>query len=202
MAAFHPGDEARGVLERVQDGGASLGLDVPDGVGDGAAIVGRSGYGAERLRERRDDDAILRAQVTRERARGVPNEVDAPPHALAAVDEQRVGRGQRLRSHQVQRLRHVVFEHRECRCRQARHEAPEAILHRGLEDHARHFGLLDHLERFQQHHIARAPAERIGNLGGDFARLERVLVGPLDGPWRAFADLSRAGRRRPGSAPG
>ena len=53
-------------VRAVEDRGAAARLDRGDGVGHGGSIVGRAGDRPERLRERRDDDAVLRAEIPRQ----------------------------------------------------------------------------------------------------------------------------------------
>ena len=76
-----------------------------------SVVPRRSRDRAERLRERRHDDHVLRTDERRQLSRGLADEVDPPPHAGAGVDEQGVRRRNHVRLGDVEHLRHAVLEH-------------------------------------------------------------------------------------------
>ena len=185
----HPGNHARRVLQGVEDSRAAARSNPPDGIRHRLPVVGRPCDRAQRFRERHDDDPVLRAQVTGERGRGLAHELDAAAHARTAVDQKRVRGGHRLGADHVQHLRHAVLEHGEPGGGDVRDEPPEPILDGRFEHHARHFRLLEDLEGFQEHHVTRAMAKRVGHLRGNLTGSKRVLVGPLESPRRTVSYL-------------
>ncbi len=183
-------DELRRLFHRIEDRGAAAGSNRLDRIRYRRAIVRRSGDRLELLVERRDDDPILLAQKAGQTSGGVADEIDAPRHALAAVDQDGERRGQLLGTHHVQRLRHVVLEQLKGRWPHAGDEAAALVLHGGLDVDAGHLRVLDHLQRFQQHAVIGGVAAGVHGLCANLSGLERVLVGPVDAPGRSLLRLA------------
>src|SRR5262249_20435252 len=142
------------------------------------AIARRSGYGFYVVRERRDENLVLRSQKIDETPRGVPDEVDPARHALAAVDQQRERRGQRLLIDEVDLLRDAVFEHRKARRRQPRYEPSRFVVNARLEENTADTGFFYDFERLEHDSVARHVPGVVVRLHRDLAALVRILVKP------------------------
>ena len=161
VPSFSAGAPPGRVGERVEDGGASPWLDAGDGVGDRDAIGGRAGDGSQGPGERHDEHAIDRPEMTRQPPRGVAQEGDVARHALTAVHQQCVGRGQCLGAHDVRRLLDAILLQPEGACSDAADEPSLPVLHSGLEQHAQHLARLGELERREVDDIAHSPTGRV-----------------------------------------
>ena len=185
-------EAVRDLRERVEDGCSARRPDRLDALQDRRAIVGRPGHGANAQRERRDDHAVERRQVTRERRRRALHEIHPARHAGAAVDQQRERRADRLLPDDVELLRHVVLEDGELRRREALDEAPALVLDRRLEAARWSPPRLGDLERLEHHPVAAPVPEGSDDLDGDLASLERILVHPLGRIRRASVTVPRS----------
>jgi hypothetical protein len=122
------------------------GFDGLYGASYGLAVAGWSGDSSERPRERRHDDAIVRAQEICEPPGGPAHEFHARVHALARIYEQGVSHRQRLDVCQIDRLRLVILEHAERRGVEIADE-PAGFVHYGrFEQHSRDASDFDNFE--------------------------------------------------------
>ena len=155
-------------------------------------IVGRSFVGPvtapDTHREGRDDHAVERRQILRERGRRALHEIHSPRHARAAVDHQRERRSDSFLPDDVELLRNVVFEDGELRRRNALEETARLVLNRRLDQYAVHFGSFGDLEGLEDHFVLRFVAKRIGHFNRDFASLEWIVVDPLGRIGRTIRD--------------
>ena len=85
------------------------------------------------LPERGDDDLVFVPQEAGEPGGREPHELDVRRHALAAVDQQREGRGRSVRHHQVDRLRLAVLPQDELRRVEPADIASAGVLHRRVD---------------------------------------------------------------------
>ena len=178
--------EGGALFQAVQDGGSTVRPDVGDGLGDRRAVIGRPRHRSQRFRERRDDNLVLGTEFARERCRGFAHEVHPPAHALAAIDEQRVGGWQLFGVDDIEHLRNVVLKYRELGRWNTGDEPPEPVLHGRVDEHARHLGALDHLVRFQEDDVSRGAPQRVPRLRRNLAWFERIVVRPLNRPRRTL----------------
>ena len=145
----------------------------------------------ERLRERRDDDAVLRAQEVREPPR--PPRTKSMRRACSGCCRRAACRSPAAsRAREVDRLRHVVLEHAERGGVEAADEPAGLVLHRRFEQHAGDLGSSRRTRTAASSIASRddAPARRSPRR--ESRRLERVVVRSTR---RHRADPS--GRRRP-----
>ncbi len=188
----HDDAPARGVREplgdvehRVAERGAPRGGDRLDGLGDRPAVVGGTGDRLQSERERRDDDAVLRAQVGGQAAGRGLHEVQVAPHALAAVHEHgERGRDRFLRDHVGLLGLAVLLEH-EIRGGQPLDRPAGPVVDGRVHQDAGHLGDLGQFVRLEDDLVAADLAVGPLRLGDDDAALERVGVGPFDGVGRA-----------------
>ncbi len=193
--AEHLGQGGQGVEDRR----AAARMDGGDRFGDGRPVVGRAGGRLDGGAERRHDHPVALAQLGGEALRRRLHHVHAPVQALAAVDEQRERGRDVLQLHQVERLGHAVLGQREVVLAEPRHVAAVLVLDGGLDQHRRHAGLLEDLQRRQGHRVA---DDRRPGSGSTSTRISRRLVGVLVGPFDRVgrpvvvgADLARRRRR-------
>ena len=180
MPAIVARHEPRRFDQTIGDRCASTGRDRLHGARDGVAIAGGTGDRSQRPRKWRHDDAIVRPQELGQPAGSPPNEFHPGVHALACVDEQRVGDRQRFDAGEVDRLRLVVLEDAERGGVEAADEPIGFVRHGRFEEDSRGARGLDDFERRELDGIRRGVAARVSRVDADAGRLERVGVGPFD----------------------
>ena len=144
-------------------------------------------------RERGHQHLVLRPQVRREPAGRRADEVHVPPHALAAVHEQRERGRDRLLGHHVRRLAHAVLLEDELRRCQPADHAALLVVDPGFDEHARDLGQFGHDVGLEDDPVAADVALAVFGLDDDFPALKRVVVGPFDGVRRPRRDRSEQG---------
>ena len=125
-------------------------------------VRGRPGDRAELPRERDDEHSILGPQIGEQPPRRLLHEVDAPRHALTAVDEQQVGGGQHVGAHHVEALGLAVLREREAFGVERGDPRAFGVLDRRLEQHARDLAHLGDLERIEHDAIGRLTIAVVG----------------------------------------